>query len=277
MTTISQALNDARQCLQATSPSPAVDAGILLCHVLDCSPGHLIAWPDKQLSPHQASQFEQILQQRIEGKPVAYITGEREFWSLSFKVTSDVLIPRPETETLVEFVLEKFSNSAALTVADLGTGSGAIAIALASERSQLRPGQILFTYLHLAADRTQTNELLACGVTPIAYETVTNAEGFLPLLMPMSEVAGRMAPQVGASALQKATGGRGVLLGGVPGVPPSDVLILGSGVVGSRTPRSSSPGATSPATLQPARRGARSTGALGEDRRRSSSGRRTTA
>lgn len=134
MTTISQALNDARQCLQATSASPAVDAGILLCHVLDCSPGHLIAWPDKQLSPHQASQFKQILQQRIEGKPVAYITGEREFWSLSFKVTSDVLIPRPETETLVEFVLEKFSNSAALTVADLGTGSGAIACALAVER-----------------------------------------------------------------------------------------------------------------------------------------------
>ncbi|MDJ0514175.1 MAG: alanine dehydrogenase [Methyloceanibacter sp.] len=104
---------------------------------------------------------------------------------------------------------------------------------LATERSKLGPGQVLFTYLHLAADRAQTNELLACGVTAIAYETVTNAEGFLPLLMPMSEVAGRMAPQVGASALQKATGGRGVLLGGVPGVPPSDVLILGSGVVGS--------------------------------------------
>lgn len=134
MTTISQALSEARHRLQATSPSPAVDASILLCHVLGCSPGHLIAWPDKQLSPHQAMQFEQILQQRLEGRPVAYITGEREFWSLSLKVTSDVLIPRPETETLVELVLEKFSSSPALTVADLGTGSGAIACALAVER-----------------------------------------------------------------------------------------------------------------------------------------------
>jgi release factor glutamine methyltransferase len=134
VTTISQALSEARHRLQATSPSPAVDASILLCHVLGCSPGHLIAWPDKQLSPHQAMQFEQILQQRLEGRPVAYITGEREFWSLSLKVTSDVLIPRPETETLVELVLEKFSSSPALTVADLGTGSGAIACALAVER-----------------------------------------------------------------------------------------------------------------------------------------------
>lgn len=104
---------------------------------------------------------------------------------------------------------------------------------LAAERRKLRPGQILFTYLHLAADRIQTEELLACGVTAVAYETVTNAQGFLPLLMPMSEVAGRMAPQVGAYCLQKTFGGRGVLLGGVPGVPPGDVLILGSGVVGS--------------------------------------------
>jgi release factor glutamine methyltransferase len=134
VTTIRQALSEARRRLQATSPSPAVDASILLCHVLGCSPGHLIAWPDKQLSPHQAMQFEQILQQRLEGRPVAYITGEREFWSLSLKVTSDVLIPRPETETLVELVLEKFSSSPALTVADLGTGSGAIACALAVER-----------------------------------------------------------------------------------------------------------------------------------------------
>ena len=104
---------------------------------------------------------------------------------------------------------------------------------LAAERRKLKPGQVLFTYLHLAADRVQTEELLASGATAIAYETVTNIQGLLPLLMPMSEVAGRMAPQVGAYCLQKATGGRGVLLAGVPGVPPGDVLILGSGVVGS--------------------------------------------
>ena len=104
---------------------------------------------------------------------------------------------------------------------------------VASERKLLRRGQVLFTYLHLAADRKQTEELMASGVTAIAYETVTGPGGTLPLLMPMSEVAGRMAPQVGAYCLPKVTGGRGVLLGGVPGVPPGDVLILGSGVVGT--------------------------------------------
>ena len=104
---------------------------------------------------------------------------------------------------------------------------------LSAERKKLKRGQVLFTYLHLAADRAQTEDLLASGVTAIAYETVTNPQGFLPLLTPMSEVAGRMAPQVGAYCLEKVTGGRGVLLGGVPGVPPSDVLILGSGVVGT--------------------------------------------
>lgn len=104
---------------------------------------------------------------------------------------------------------------------------------LASERKMLNPGQVLFTYLHLAADQGQTQDLIDSGATAIAYETVTNSQGFLPLLMPMSEVAGRMAPQVGAYSLEKVTGGRGVLLGGVPGVPPGDVLILGSGVVGT--------------------------------------------
>ena len=104
---------------------------------------------------------------------------------------------------------------------------------LAEERAKLRPGQILFTYLHLAADRAQAEDLIASGATAIAYETVTGPQGTLPLLTPMSEVAGRMAPQVGAHCLEKANGGRGVLLGGVPGVPPADVLVLGSGVVGT--------------------------------------------
>jgi alanine dehydrogenase len=102
---------------------------------------------------------------------------------------------------------------------------------LAHERTRLKRGQVLFTYLHLAADPSQAEALIASGVTAIAYETVTGPGGTLPLLMPMSEVAGRMAPQVGAYCLEKVTGGRGVLLGGVPGVPPGDVLILGSGTV----------------------------------------------
>jgi alanine dehydrogenase len=104
---------------------------------------------------------------------------------------------------------------------------------LASERKQLRPGQILFTYLHLAPDADQTRDLIASGAVCIAYETVTAANGTLPLLTPMSEVAGRLAPQVGAHSLEKAQGGRGVLLGGVPGVPAGEVVILGGGVSGT--------------------------------------------
>ena len=104
---------------------------------------------------------------------------------------------------------------------------------LAEERKKLKRGQVLFTYLHLAADPKLAEDLLATGVAAIAYETVTGEGRSLPLLTPMSEVAGRMSPQVGAHFLEKTTGGRGVLLGGVPGVPPADVLILGSGVVGT--------------------------------------------
>jgi len=102
----------------------------------------------------------------------------------------------------------------------------------ASERAMLRAGQILYTYLHLAPDPEQTADLLRSGVTAIAYETVTGPENSLPLLKPMSQVAGRMAIQAGATALQKACGGRGVLLGGVPGVLPGRVLVIGGGVVG---------------------------------------------
>ena len=101
------------------------------------------------------------------------------------------------------------------------------------ERKRLREGQVLFTYLHLAPDPDQTRDLLASGATCIAYETVTDDRGGLPLLAPMSEVAGRLAPQVGAWTLQKANGGRGVLLGGVPGVLPARVLVIGGGVVGT--------------------------------------------
>ncbi len=104
---------------------------------------------------------------------------------------------------------------------------------LPAERKKLRQGQILFTYLHLAPDREQTEDLIAAGVTAIAYETVTSQQGALPLLAPMSEVAGRMGPHVGAHCLHKENGGRGVLLAGVPGVPSADVVILGGGVAGT--------------------------------------------
>ena len=105
------------------------------------------------------------------------------------------------------------------------------------EWAQLRPGQILFTYLHLAADPAQARGLMASGATSVAYETVTDAQGGLPLLAPMSEVAGRLSIQAAATALQKPNGGRGVLLGGVPGVTPGKVVVLGGGVVGTQAAR----------------------------------------
>ncbi|CAB4331406.1 MAG: alanine dehydrogenase [Actinobacteria bacterium] len=103
---------------------------------------------------------------------------------------------------------------------------------IADEYSRMRNGQLLFTYLHLAADQKCTDALLKQGVTGVAYETVELADRSLPLLAPMSEVAGRLAPQVGAYSLMRANGGRGMLLGGVPGVPPAKVVVLGGGVSG---------------------------------------------
>ena len=102
----------------------------------------------------------------------------------------------------------------------------------AGERAMLRQGQVLYTYLHLAPDPEQTADLVKSGVTAIAYETVTGPGNQLPLLKPMSQVAGRMSIQAGATALEKANGGRGVLLGGVPGVLPGKVMVIGGGVVG---------------------------------------------
>ena len=106
-----------------------------------------------------------------------------------------------------------------------------------NECKMLRPGQLLYTYLHLAPDPDQTKALIASGCTAIAYETVTDRSGGLPLLAPMSEVAGRMSIQAGAHALEKAQGGSGVLLGGVPGVAPAEVLVIGGGVVGINAAR----------------------------------------
>ncbi|HZG89616.1 MAG TPA: alanine dehydrogenase [Pseudonocardia sp.] len=103
---------------------------------------------------------------------------------------------------------------------------------VAEEYHRLRRDQVLFTYLHLAASRPCTEALLAAGTTAIAYETVRLADGSLPLLAPMSEVAGRLAPQAGAHALLRASGGRGILLGGVPGVRPAEVVVIGAGVSG---------------------------------------------
>lgn len=142
--------------------------------------------------------------------------------------------------TAIGFRDADYQAAGALIVADADTLYGACELIvkvkepLAEERAWLTPEHCLFTYLHLAADLQQTEDLLNSGAVCIAYETVSDAQGGLPLLAPMSEVAGRMAIQAGAHCLETPQGGRGVLLGGVPGVPSGRVTILGAGVVGSQ-------------------------------------------
>ncbi len=128
---IASVLTWANQALSQSS-SPKVDAELLLCHVLSCQASRFHTWPEQQLTTEQQQQFESLVQQRKAGQPVAYLTGTRGFWSLDLAVTDATLIPRPDTETLVECVIKKLTTQD--VVVDLGTGSGAIACALFAVR-----------------------------------------------------------------------------------------------------------------------------------------------
>jgi release factor glutamine methyltransferase len=137
VTTLAQALKQATCQLQMHDQA-RLDAEVLLAHVLNRPRVYLHTWPEAELSREQEARFSDMIRQRAAGQPVAYLTGQREFWSLNFAVTPDSLIPRPETELLVERTLALLTESKTLRVADLGTGSGAVAIALAHERRHWR-------------------------------------------------------------------------------------------------------------------------------------------
>jgi len=135
MSTVRQALAAAREHLAGLADAdPDLDARVLLCHVLGKPPTWLYAWPDAELDPDQQAAFDDLLARRAAGAPVAHLTGQREFWGLAFKVSPATLTPRPDTELLVETTLALGGDRPALRLLDLGTGSGAIALAIAHER-----------------------------------------------------------------------------------------------------------------------------------------------
>ncbi|MGF1719759.1 peptide chain release factor N(5)-glutamine methyltransferase [Vibrio kyushuensis] len=133
MSTVEQTIKSATSALvQSGSESPSLDAAVLLCHSLNKPRSFLFTWPDKVLSKQDLSNFHLLMERRLSGEPIAYIVGEREFWSLPLKVSPTTLIPRPDTERLVELALDKSAEQSG-AILDLGTGTGAIALALASE------------------------------------------------------------------------------------------------------------------------------------------------
>lgn len=135
---VSQLLSSATEQLLELSDSARLDAEVLLAHSLQKTRTWLVTWPDKELTEAEINPFKKLLQRRITGEPIAHITGTREFWSLPLAVTADTLIPRPDTELMIEQILELYPANTDITLADLGTGSGAIALALASERPNWR-------------------------------------------------------------------------------------------------------------------------------------------
>ncbi|MDH5778380.1 MAG: peptide chain release factor N(5)-glutamine methyltransferase [Gammaproteobacteria bacterium] len=135
-TTIQQAIQTATAKLKDSSDTPKLDAEVLLAHLLKKNRVHFLTWPEEPLSQITERFFFDLVERRAEGEPVAYITGMQEFWSLKLKVTTDTLIPRPETEVVVEQTLVLIPDDTACDIADLGTGSGAIALAIASECPQ---------------------------------------------------------------------------------------------------------------------------------------------
>ncbi|MCU7875250.1 MAG: peptide chain release factor N(5)-glutamine methyltransferase [Candidatus Thiodiazotropha sp. (ex Lucinoma borealis)] len=162
MITLQQTLQSARSKLaDLPHANPELEAALLLCHLLDKPRSYLFAWPEKTLTPDQYKRYIALIEQRLSGTPIAYITGVREFWSMTLQVSPDTLIPRPETELLVERSLYHLQGRSQPRLADLGTGSGAIALALASERpdAQIHATDLSAKALTLARENAASHSL----------------------------------------------------------------------------------------------------------------------
>ncbi|MCK5870929.1 protein-(glutamine-N5) methyltransferase, release factor-specific [Methylococcaceae bacterium CS1] len=160
MNDIQSVLTSSASTLMGTSDSADLDVEVLLCHVLKKNRSYLRTWPERELNKTQLDQFNRLLEQRQQGQPIAYITGNREFWSRDFYVDSNVLIPRPDTETLIELCLELIQHKPNARLVDLGTGSGIIAITLAAEFPQLDVTAVdnSATALKIAQKNAQLNQ-----------------------------------------------------------------------------------------------------------------------
>lgn len=168
MPTIEQALSEAAERLEPLHETARLDAEVLLAALLGRDRSHLRAWPERELDADIAARFTQWVKRRAAGEPVAYLLGEREFWSLRLKVTPDTLIPRPDTELLVEVALERVADDAQWTIADLGTGSGAVALAIARERPHCR---VLATDRSAEALAVAEENAAALGIGNVRFRT----------------------------------------------------------------------------------------------------------
>ena len=161
MAAITQLIEDAIKQLEPVSDSARLDTELLLCSVLKKDRSFLRAWPEHELDQQQTHSFQEKLQQRLQGKPVAHILGERGFWSLNLNVTSDTLIPRPDTERLVELALDIIPENAQWKILDLGTGTGAIALSLAKEKPNcfITATDQSFAALEIAKQNAEKNQV----------------------------------------------------------------------------------------------------------------------